>query len=208
MTRVKICGITNLEDALMSIEFGADELGFNFYEKSPRYIGQDSARKIIDKLDGRATAVGVFVNKSVNDVIKIATESNISVIQLHGDESRTYVYDVRSKTHLKVMKVFRIAKEFSITEIEKYSADAILIDACSPDLYGGSGEMADWNIAKTIAANHSKVYLAGGLSVENVVDAIKFVRPYAVDVASGVESSPGKKDPKKLEAFIKNAKNA
>lgn len=201
MTKVKICGITNLEDALLSIEYGADQLGFNFYEKSPRYISPAAAGHIIDKLGGRVTTVGVFVNELIEDVIRVAADSNIDVIQLHGGESVQYVANTSSWSGLEVIKAFRIRPDLTKHHIDEFEATATLLDGYSPGVYGGTGQMADWEFARIVAAD-SKVYLAGGLNPENVEAAIETVRPFAVDVASGVESSPGRKAGEKVKRFI------
>jgi phosphoribosylanthranilate isomerase len=220
MTKVKICGITNLEDALMAVRYGADMLGFNFYPESPRYIAPGASREITKKLTETikrpVRAVGVFVNESLDDVLRIAIDTDITVIQLHGNESPGYFENVHlGSGGLDVIKAFR-AKNLSIEDIECYGIrelaehfemTGVLIDAYSAAVYGGSGEVADWKFAREVSEKFPSVYLAGGLNANNVADAIRAVRPFAVDVASGVESSPGKKDPKKVEAFIRNAKS-
>ncbi|HVF48309.1 MAG TPA: phosphoribosylanthranilate isomerase [Pyrinomonadaceae bacterium] len=201
MTKVKICGITNLEDALLSIEYGADQLGFNFYEKSPRYISPGAARQIIDKLGDGITTVGVFVNGLIDTVIRVAVDSKIDVIQLHGSESVQYVADIHSLSRLDVIKAFSVSPDLTKHHIDEFEATAVLLDGYTPGVYGGTGELADWEFARIVATD-SKVYLAGGLNPENVGAAIETVRPFAVDVASGVESSPGTKDAEKVKRFI------
>lgn len=208
MTKVKICGITNLEDALLSAKFGADMLGFNFYEKSPRHIEPIKAREIIDQMPEEILKAGVFVNESLEKICDIAIIAGLDTLQLHGDETPEFVIEVKADTGLEVLKVFRVSPEFKPDSIFTYKADAILLDAYSQHEHGGTGETFNWEVARNLQTELYPIYLAGGLNVDNVEEAIKAVRPYAVDVASGVESSPGKKDPKKLEAFIKNAKNA
>jgi len=208
VTKVKICGITNLEDARLAVDLGADFLGFNFYPKSPRYIAVEAARQVIEKLGHPVGLFGVFVNESCENIFRTSVEAGIDTVQLHGDESVSYIEDFRSRFGSNPIKAFRITEEFSVDSIDGYIVDGILLDACIPNLYGGSGVIADWATARIIASKHPYVYLAGGLNPENVQEAIRAVRPYAVDVASGVESSPGKKDAKKLEAFIRNAKSA
>lgn len=208
MTRVKICGITNLEDALHAVEKGADELGFNFYSKSVRYISPDAAKAIIDKLPTGVSTVGVFVNMSLAGVLEIARVTGISAIQLHGDEDRAYVRDLRSKARLKIIQAVRMKPVMAGIHDPALDAHAILLDSYVPNEYGGTGKVFDWNRAKEFTKFFPTVYLAGGLHPDNVEEAIKIVKPYAVDVASGVESSPGRKDPKKVEEFIRNAKNA
>jgi phosphoribosylanthranilate isomerase len=207
MTKVKICGITNLEDALLSIEYGADQLGFNFYEKSPRYISPSAARQIIDKLGIGVATVGVFVNEFIEDVIRVAVDSKIDVIQLHGSESVQYVADIHSRSGLDVIKAFRVRPDLTKHNIDEFEATAVLLDGYTPGIYGGTGKIADWEFARIMAAD-SKVYLAGGLNHENVEAAVESVRPFAVDVASGVESSPGTKDAKKVKRFIEAVRKA
>lgn len=211
MTKIKICGITNFEDARLAIDLGADMLGFNFYEKSPRYVSPAEATYIVRELYAGSIAptVGVFVNENPDRLLRIATHLNIDVIQLHGDESPSYVKETRDRSGLSVIKAFRIPQDASLESIEEYhNLDGVLLDAYSPSVYGGSGEVTNWSFAKQASKRFPFVYLAGGLNPENVADAVREVQPFAVDVASGVELSPGKKDAKKLEAFIRNAKRA
>jgi len=207
MTKVKICGITNLEDALLSIEYGADQLGFNFYEKSPRYISLGDARDIIDKLEGGITTVGVFVNELIEEVIRVAIDAKIDAVQLHGSESVQYVADTHSWSGLDVIKAFRVKPNLTKHYIDEFEATAVLLDGYLPGIYGGTGQIADWEFARIMAAD-SKVYLAGGLNPDNVDAAIETVRPFAVDVASGVESSPGRKDPEKVKRFLEAVRKA
>lgn len=208
MTKVKICGITNLEDVMLSAKFGADMLGFNFYSKSPRYVEPDKVRQIVDQLPANIVKVGVFVNESIETMCKIATIARLDALQLHGEEAPEFVIELKAKTGLKIVKVFRVSPEFAPSDVLVYKADAILLDAYAQHEHGGTGETFNWEIASNLQSAMYPIYLAGGLTPDNVEEAIKAVRPYAVDVASGVESVAGKKDTKKLEAFIKNAKNA
>lgn len=208
MTKVKICGITNLEDALAAVEFGADMLGFNFYEKSPRYISPHAVLSIVNRISDSVTKVGVFVNEETYTVGEIMDLTGLKTIQLHGDESPEYIRELRAESEATIIKAFRVGPAFQVETIADYESDYVLLDAFSPDSYGGTGERFDWKTAKAVATLNPDLYLAGGLTPDNVADAIRTVRPFAVDVASGVESSPGKKDWKKLEAFIRDAKNA
>lgn len=208
MVKVKICGITNLEDALHAIECGADMLGFNFYEKSPRSIEPDRAAEIVQQLPAATEKVGIFVNAEEYYVAEYVEMIGLTVVQLHGDEDKTYIASLKTETDSKLIKALRVGPDFDIDSLSKLGVDDILLDAYSKDAYGGTGERFDWTTAATINGNVTRLYLAGGLTQDNVADAVRTVRPYAVDVASGVESSPGKKDPKKVEAFIRNAKNA
>lgn len=203
MTRVKICGITNLEDALYAVDCGADELGVNFYRGSKRYIEPQVARKIAIALPKTTNLVGVFVNEPINDVIEISNLVGLDGIQLHGDEDFRYVDRVVLEKCAFVIKALRVSAGFVIEDAMDWTADQILLDGDSSGEYGGTGTRFDWEIAKDFSLLFPRyLYLAGGLTPTNVADAIGIVRPFAVDVASGVESSPGKKDPRKVEAFL------
>ncbi len=208
LSKVKICGITNLDDALLALELGADELGFNFYTESQRYISPKATRKIIDVLPPNVFKVGVFVNEPIESILKTAELAVLDAIQLHGDESYEYVRDLHSRTSVEIIKAIRIKPDFDWSEAMDFDAHAILFDSFSKDEYGGSGKRFDWKIAADAIMMIPYLYLAGGLTAENVAEAIRVVKPYAVDVASGVELSPGKKDPIKVAAFIKAAKEA
>jgi phosphoribosylanthranilate isomerase len=207
MTKVKICGITNLEDALMATELGADMLGFNFYEKSPRYLEPLAAKEIIDRLPNRILKVGIFVGETIDQVLEIERMSGIRALQLHGGESPRYVSDLMRRTGAEIIKAFQVRVGFSPHEVLNFGPVTVLLDAFSPNEFGGTGAVFDWNTALLVKPLVGNLFLAGGLNDENVGEAVEIVRPYAVDVASGVESSPGKKEPMKLEAFIRNAKN-
>ena len=202
MTKVKICGITNLQDALLSVKAGADALGFNFYENSSRFILSEKTSKIVEWLPEGVLKVGVFVNESVERIVETAEMAGLSAIQLHGDESPEFVSEIKLRTGLEIIKVFSVRPDFTPDDVTKFDADAILLDTYSPRGRGGTGETFNWDIANEVQALFPKMYLAGGLSPENVSEAIKRVRPYAVDVSSRIESKPGKKDPVKLERFI------
>ena len=209
MMIIKICGITNLEDALHAVTVGADALGFNFYENSPRYIAPGAAGDILRKvrmLKPDITAVGVFVNEEAARAYDIAIKSDIDVFQFHGDESSDYVSTIRSWLGLPVIKAFRVNDEFDSSILDNYDVDAVLLDGFSKNDFGGTGKRADWNVAARVAETCSRLYLAGGLSAENVKDAIRAVRPYAVDACSLLESSKGKKDPEKVRRFVENVR--
>lgn len=208
MTKVKICGITNYDDALLAVKYGVDELGFNFYEKSPRYVTPETARKMIHDLPSRIGKVGVFVNEDLDRVASVAKQCGLTAIQLHGDENEEFVDAVRSRTKLYVIKALRVGPDFIAARATSFGADAILLDAYSPIERGGTGEVFDWTVAKTIVDAGLSVYLAGGLSADNVADAIEEVRPFAVDACSKLELSPGKKDAKQMKTFIAAVRNS
>lgn len=204
MTQVKICGITNLEDALLSQRFGADILGFNFYEKSPRYIEPRKAREIIEQLSTKVEKVGVFVNEAQEKVSQTVELCGLDAIQLHGDELPEYI-DILDG--IKIIKAFRLSPGVNTTMFANYKADSILLDALSSTGYGGTGQTCDWDLASDVAKTFPKVFLSGGLGADNVAEAIRTVRPYAVDACSRLESAKGKKDFEKLEKFIIAAKH-
>ena len=203
MARVKICGITNLEDALVSVEAGAFALGFNFYPRSSRYIDPQSARAIIAQLPTSVLNVGVFVNEATPDsVARLADAAGVSAIQLHGDESPDYCLALKDRY---VIKAIRIDSGFSPDRGLKYETQAILLDAFSGEAYGGTGQTIDWSLALRTRDLVPRLFLAGGLSPENVVEAIAKVGPYAVDACSCLESSPGRKDAARVRAFVSAA---
>jgi len=208
MVKVKICGITNLGDAATAARLGADMLGFNFCEKSPRFITPNAARDIIRELTASTLNIGVFVDESEDTVVKIAETTGLSGIQLHGNESPDLVSKLKARTKLFVVKALRVGPDFLPETAAEFETDAILLDAYSPSVYGGTGEMFDWEVARNVKYRTKRLFLAGGLKPGNVADAVSLLRPFAVDVASGVESSPGIKDPKWVESFIRIAKQA
>lgn len=199
--KVKICGITNLTDAKLAIDAGADMLGFNFYAKSPRYIAPAKARTIVRRLPKRVAAIGVFVNETEEKMLGIARSVGLDRLQLHGDEAPAAV--ARVARSLPVIKAVRARKRFRISQLSQFNrASAILLDGFDRRVRGGTGKTFDWRLAKR--ANHyARIFLAGGLTPENVAKAIRTARPYAVDVCSGVESKPGKKDPARIDALMK-----
>ena len=193
--KLKVCGITSIEDARAAIECGAEYLGFNFYPKSPRYISPQSVRAIIELLPNEIFSVGVFVNEAApENVVEILETSGAKMAQLHGDESPDYCVRVGTE---RVIKALRAGADFNPRRVLDYPAAAILLDAFDAKLYGGTGKTTNWEVARE-AAKLTKIFLAGGLSPENVVEAIRAVEPFAVDVNSGVESAPGRKDADKL----------
>lgn len=203
-TRVKICGITNLADAQAAAEAGADALGFIFYEKSPRFVSMKNAAEVSRALPPFIIRVGVFVNPTKELVLKAIAECGLSLLQFHGDEPPEFC----AQFDLMSMKAFRIRNAGSLKELPKYKTDAWLLDAYSSDTLGGTGEVFNWDLAVEAQKSGRPIFLAGGLTPENVGDAVRKVRPFGVDVSCGAESSPGKKDYKKVRAFINAAKTA
>jgi phosphoribosylanthranilate isomerase len=203
MTYVKVCGITNLEDALACIEAGAEMLGFNFYRSSPRYIQPGAARKIIDQLPADILTVGVFVNEATAARVKqIADEAGIAALQLHGDESPEYCNCLADRY---VIKVLFVDGDFDPRSALDYHVQAIMLDAADKKARGGTGRTIDWSVARRTRDLAPKLFLAGGLCPENVAAAIDTVQPYAVDACSSLEITPGKKDPMRVRAFLKAA---
>jgi phosphoribosylanthranilate isomerase len=207
MVKVKVCGITNLEDALAALAAGADALGFNFYRRSPRYIAPGEARRIISELPPAAVlCVGVFVNEdSPAALARMAAEASVAAVQLHGDETPAYCAALNEQ---RVIKALRVGKDFVPEHATEYGAESILLDAFSASARGGTGETFDWELARRTREVVAQLYLAGGLTVENVADAIAVVRPYAVDVCSGVEFAPGRKDAERMRAFVSAVRGA
>ncbi len=201
MVRVKICGITNLEDAQAATSFGADALGFIF-APSPRRISPKEAKEIIKKLGPWVTAVGVFVNESAHIVHRVASECGLGAVQLHGDENVSTLRALSSRT---VIKTLHVDENFDWKKIKNSPAHAFLFDTRLAGRWGGTGARFDWELLKARSLDKPFI-VSGGLNPGNVISAIRELSPYGVDVASGVESSPGKKDKKLLKRFIQNAK--
>ena len=208
MARVKICGITNLEDARMAARLGADALGFNFYEKSVRFVTPNAAAEMISQLDKPIDKVGVFVNHTMDEILDTIDRASLDTVQLHGDESFRFVSDLRSKCGCRIIKALRASPDFDPSVASDFKADGILLDGYSTNARGGTGETFDWKVAKQTSTLIRELWLAGGLTPENVRMAITEVRPYAVDACSSLESAPGVKDAGKLERFILEAKSA
>jgi phosphoribosylanthranilate isomerase len=204
MVKVKICGITNWADARRAVESGADLLGFNFVATSPRCVTPAQARRMVARLPKRISAVGVFQDESEDAMLEIARRVGLDQVQLHGDEPPAMV--ARLRRRLGVIKALRVKKPFRASQLAAYKrADAILLDGYSPKARGGAGKTFDWKIARR-ARRHGRIFLAGGLTPENVGEAIRAARPYAVDVCSGVEARPGKKDPRRLRNLLRAVK--
>ncbi|HYT60482.1 MAG TPA: phosphoribosylanthranilate isomerase [Haliangiales bacterium] len=203
--RVKICGITNPADALAAVEAGADALGFMLYEKSPRHVPVKAAAEIIRRLPPFVAKVGVFVNATEKAVLKTVSVCGLDTLQFHGDETPEFC---QKFPPLKVYKAFRIRNLESLQSLSAYETDAWLLDSFLPDTLGGTGATFNWDWAVEATKLGRPIILAGGLTPENVTGAVRNLRPYAVDVSSGVESSPGKKDHAKIRDFILAARAA
>ncbi|MBF0492431.1 MAG: phosphoribosylanthranilate isomerase [Deltaproteobacteria bacterium] len=203
-TLVKICGLTNLEDTLTAIEMGADLLGFNFYPESPRFMDYPLAKTIFQEIPPSIPKVGVFVNEYYQNIIDLVQDLELDYIQFHGDESPEFCNQMGHPW----FKALRLELEGSLDHLDQYECEWILADAFVAGQYGGTGEKPDWQLAKKIEQSRKKLILAGGLNPQNVQLAIATVKPFAVDVASGVEAHVGKKDLAKMEEFINKAKKA
>jgi phosphoribosylanthranilate isomerase len=204
MTKVKVCGMTNLADAEHAASHGAWAIGLIHHPESPRYVAPDVAEEIGVALKRRCEIAGVFVNSSLEDVIDAAERENLTLLQFHGDEGPSFCIEAGRRTGAKVMKAFRVRSGEDIQAAEAYRTDFHLFDAHRTGVPGGTGESFDWEL---LAGRRSKVplILAGGLNPENVAEAIEIVKPFAVDVVSGVEAEPGRKDHAKVEAFLEAA---
>ena len=201
MTRVKVCGITSSEDALCSVRLGATALGFVFYEKSPRFVTPVAAGEIIRRLPPFVTKVGVFVNAGADYLREARDAAGFDIYQFHGDETPEFCAAFGED----YIKVIRVKDAGSLDTVELYDTDAFLFDTYSPDAYGGTGENFSWDVLSSRKLEGKFVILSGGLNPDNVRDAIRAVNPYAVDVSSGVESSPGVKDHLEIKRFIEAA---
>lgn len=200
MVSVKICGITNWHDAKVAIDAGADALGFNFYANSPRRIALFHAKQVIRRMPRCVAAVGVFVNASAKEILRIADATNLAALQLHGEESPATVE--RLAREYPVLKAFRVGPGFRTSELKRYAnASGFLLDGYDVNRRGGTGKVFDWRVARE-AKRYGPVILAGGLRAENVVAAIREVEPFGLDVCSGVEERPGRKDAKKVRRLM------
>ena len=202
MIHVKICGITSFNDAIMATNYGASALGFIFYEKSPRYINPEILKTWISNVPNSVKKVGVFVNKDVDKVNKIAEELNLGMVQLHGDESPEYC----NQMIRPVIKVFRVNKKFDSIMLKNYQVATFLFDTYNKENHGGTGESFDWQSILQLNTE-TPVILSGGLNADNVLEGIEVVKPSAVDVNSGVETAPGKKDEEKIKNLFTILKN-
>lgn len=207
MVRIKVCGITSLDDALAAVEAGADALGFNFYRRSPRYVAPALAKSITERLPSQVQSVGVFVNEGSPEAVeRLAAEAGVRVVQLHGDESPEFCAALQRGR--AVIKALRVGESFAPEQAARYPSDAILLDAYSARARGGTGETFDWALARRTRELVPQLYLAGGLTPANVGAAVRAVRPFAVDVCSGVEFSPGRKSPELVGRFVAAARAA
>jgi phosphoribosylanthranilate isomerase len=205
MIRVKICGLKRAEDAAAAVAAGADALGFNFWKGTPRYITPREAAQIVENAPPGVLTVGVFVNEAAERVIEIADETGIMALQLHGSESPEYLDELGAFLKIKALKV---GPGFQPEQMSRYaSASVFLLEGLVAGMVGGTGQTFDWSIAEK-AKEYGKIILAGGLTPDNVAEAVRRVRPWGVDVASGVESEPGKKDPRLIRDFIQAARAA
>ena len=202
MVKVKICGITNVDDAMAAVDFGADALGFVFYRGSPRYISPDDAAEIARKLPPFITSIGVFVDEKTEEIEKIIASTGIDIIQLHGEETPDMCRFSR-----RIIKAIRVKSLESLDSLVNYKdrVSAFVLDTFAPDIVGGTGLIFNWDIAE-YAKQFGRIILAGGLNPDNISEAVRRVRPYGVDVSSGIELKKGKKDHNKLKLFIERAK--
>lgn len=201
-TRVKICGITNETDARLAVDAGADSVGFVFFEKSPRCVGVEEARRIIDGLPPFVSKVGVFVNATLDQIRGTVVGCGLDAVQLHGDETPEFAATI---SFAKCYKAFRVQDAGALEQLPAFHTCAWLLDSYVRGQMGGTGESFNWDIARAAVGMGRPVILAGGLTHENVCRAVRQVRPYGVDVSSGVEASPGRKDPHKVRMFVQEA---
>ena len=201
---VKICGITSVNDGLAAAAAGTDIIGLMFYDRSPRHVSLATASEIARALPLPVVKVGVFANPSVELVQRAIAECGVSLLQFHGDEPPEFC----TQFGVMSLKAFRIRDAVSLAALPRYPTDAWLLDAFSPAALGGTGAKFDWELAFEAKQLGRPIFLAGGLTPDNVAEAVRRVQPFAVDVSSGVESAPGKKDPAKMRAFIAAAKSA
>lgn len=203
--RVKICGVTNSTDAEVAVHYGADLIGLNFYPPSPRCVSLELAREICAVIPPHVLRVGVFVNAERHTIAELVEHLSLDLVQFHGDETADALLGWSCKT----IKAVRVPQEGAVLALDSLSTDYLLLDTYRAGRYGGTGETFAWEqVVAFVPRRAKRLILAGGLTPDNVALAVRMVRPWAVDVASGVESAPGRKDPEKLRAFITNAKTA
>lgn len=197
--KVKICGITSVADGVAAAEAGADMIGLMFYERSPRHISFPTAAEISRALSPFLVKVGVFVNPDEDIVMRAIGECGVTLLQFHGEEKPEFC----AQFGVMSMKAFRVRDADSLLALPNYATEAYLLDAYSPDAHGGTGAKFNWDLAMDAKQHGKPIFLAGGLTPENIGEAVRKVQPFGVDVSSGVESAPGKKDHAKVQAFIK-----
>jgi phosphoribosylanthranilate isomerase len=202
IAKVKICGITNYNDALAAVSAGADVIGLNFYEKSPRYITPDAAAEIVSKLPAFIDIAGVFVNETFEKIQQTIEICQLTWVQFHGDETPEFCNQFRS-INVKTIKAIRVKEPADIKQADLFNTDAVLLDAFDPSKYGGTGISFDWNVVGNI---HKRIFLAGGINPENAEKAVK-LGVYGIDVCSGLESEPGKKDHEKMKQLFDNIRH-
>ena len=204
MTKVKICGITNLEDALAAVEAGAEMLGFNFYRRSPRYIDPAGARRIVERLPAGVLSVGVFVNEEGPEAVsRVASEAGVGAAQLHGAETPEFCAALGG---LMTIKALRVGEDFEVESVSAFPVGAVLLDAYVRGEWGGTGRTFDWSLSRRARELTPRLILAGGLTPENVAAAVAAVGPFAVDACSGVEVAPGRKSPALVRRFVEAAR--
>ncbi len=196
-TIIKVCGLTQVDEALACVELGVQWLGFNCYQESKRYLPPEAIAAIVGKLPPAVQTVGVFVNASAKEIEETLQQTGLHIAQLHGDESPGFAHALQ----VPWFRAFRVADDLAEEEIHSYGQELFLLDAAQTGQYGGTGHAFDWKVA-TRLRDHGKLLLAGGLRPDNVEEAVFQVRPFGVDVASGVESAPGRKDPQKVANFV------
>ena len=202
IVKVKICGLTNYEDTAAAMDMGADLLGFNFYPKSPRYVPPEKAMEIINKLPAFIDIAGVFVNASFEQIRETIGQCHLDWVQLHGDENPQFCQSLLS-LDVRTMKAIRVKNQEDIEKADDYFTDTVLLDAFDPEKYGGTGLTFDWNIIGHIG---KRVFLAGGINPDNAAEAVE-LGVYGIDVCSGIEASPGKKDHKKMRKLFENIRH-
>src|SRR5919202_1507070 len=205
MVKVKVCGITNLEDARVAADAGADAIGLVFAEKSPRKVSVERAREIAAALPQDIMKVGVFVDEEPQEVLRISRQVGLDYAQLHGDEPPEVVAAIRG-AGLPVMKAVRVRNVRALAAVERYEADLLLLDAWSAEARGGTGERFDWELAKSLIGRDN-IVVSGGLGPENVREAIEYFEPYGVDASSSLEERPGKKNGERVRRFVRAAKS-
>ena len=202
IVKVKICGITNFEDAAAAVDMGADLLGFNFYPKSPRFVPPEKVTEIINRLPGFIDVAGVFVNSSLEEIQETISKCQLNWVQLHGDENPQFCRSLLS-LNVRTMKALRVKNQTDIKKADSFFTDAILLDAFDSEQYGGTGITFDWNIIGHIG---KRIFLAGGINPDNAPAAIK-LGVYGIDICSGIEAEPGKKDHNKMKKLFENIRH-